>query len=158
MIDLVCASVGLDHIYNCTRKKIARTGESDVTRLEITLASELCNCWAYLDFKKANGEKFKTPKLDIVDSKITYDIPLGVLDVEGELKAQVVLQKESGEIWKSDPKKYFVCKSIDATDDIPDKEDFIAEAQKLLDELGDVETALDTIIAIQEELIGGDNV
>jgi hypothetical protein len=135
MIDVVSVSVGLDHIYNCTRKKIARTGESCVTRLEITLADELCSCWAYLDFEKANGETFKTPLIEIADNKITYDIPLGVLDVYGELKVQVVLQKESGEIWKSEPKKYFVCKSIDATDDILDKKDFVAEVQEVVDEV-----------------------
>lgn len=156
MKDIIQVNIGEDHIFNCDRKKIARTGESSVTRLEIALEENLSECWAYLDFKKANGETVKTPKLEIVDNRAVYDIPLGVLDVVGDLEVQLVLQRESGEIWKSDVKKFFVCKSINATDDIPDKEDFITEAQKLLDELGDVETALDGIIAIQNELIGGD--
>lgn len=132
MIDVISASVGLDHIFNCTRKKIARVGEDDVICLEITLASELCNCWAYLDFKRADEKPYRSQKLEIVDNKISYNIPKAVLNVAGELWVQVVLQKESGATWKSYSKKYFVDESVNAVDEIPytDKGSAIALTDK----------------------------
>ena len=134
MKDVIKVNVNKDHSFQCDTRYLARTGENEVECLEITLVDSLCECWAYLDFKTPSGETYKTPRLDIVDGKINYAIPLSVLDTEGELKVQVVLQKESGEIWKSDKKTFIVGKSIDAVDDIPNKEDFISQAQKILDE------------------------
>ena len=128
MKDIIQVSIGTDHIFNCNRKKIGRTGEHSATQFQITLAEELCDCWAYLHFGKANGEKQTTDKLDIVDGKIIYDVPSSVLDVGGELGVQLVLQKITGEIWKSDPKKYIANKSIDATDEIPVTESELAKS------------------------------
>lgn len=159
MVDIICLSVGADHSFICARKSktIARTGESDVTRFEITLVDQLCNYWPYLEFEKANGEKFKTPRLEIVNNKITYDVPLGVLDVGGELKVQVVLQKEDGKIWKSDNKNFFVRVSIDATDDIPDKEDFITNAQKVVDDANaETERLGNAVDEVEEKLENGE--
>ena len=132
MKEIIAVIVGEDHSFQCDTRRIARTGENDVEQFEITLADGLCDSWAYLDFEKANKETYKTGKLDIVDGKIVYAISAGVLDVEGELKAQLVLQKESGEIWKSDKKSFVVGKSIDAIDDIPDKDDFVAYVEREL--------------------------
>ena len=139
MINIIPVYVGRDHIYECATKTIAREGESLATQLQITLADELTSCWAYIDFKKPSGETVKTPRLEIVDGVVTYDIPQYVLDEEGELSVQLVLQNADGLVWKSTTKKYLNKSSIDATDDIPEKEDFITEAQKLLDELSDIE-------------------
>lgn len=135
MKDIITAFIGYDHFFECSTKIIARKGESIIPQLKIRIPTELCDYWAYIDFKKADGEKFKTPKLDIIDGDIYYDIPLAVLDKNGDLEAQVVLQKESGEIWKSTVKTFCVNRSIDATEDIPDKEDFIVGAQSLLEEV-----------------------
>ena len=135
MEDTIRAIIGEDHSHICTSASLGRTGENFITLLEITLPEKLCDYWPYLDFEKPDGETMRTPRLDINDCKITYDVPLALLDEDGYLEIQVVLQKESGEIWKSHPKKYVVFKSIDAVDDIPEKEDFITEAQKLVDAL-----------------------
>ena len=133
MKDKIIVNIGTNHQYLCDTKCIARAGENLNTQLEITLAEELSEYWAYLDFEKSNGETFKTPRLEIVENKIIYDIPSSVLDVGGDLFVQLVLQKESGDIWKSEIKKYYVKKSIDAVNEIVEKEDFIAEVQKMLD-------------------------
>lgn len=133
--DTICVTIGDDHVYNCTTVTIGRTGESDITQLEITIPEALWNFWAYLDFKKPNGVPVKTERLDIIDGKIEYDIPLSLLDVSGNLEVQLVLQNEDGQTWKSNTKKYVVLKSIDAVEAIAEKEDFITEAQKLLDEI-----------------------
>jgi hypothetical protein len=198
MRDIINATLGGDHFLKCSTYSIARNGEGLTPCLSIAIPENLCKYWAYIDFKKANGVPFKTPKIDVVDGKITYNISGAVLDVDGKLEVQIIFQNENNEIWKSYVKEFTVRYSINATDDIPDKQDFITEAQALLNEavataksveeranngefdgkdgkdyvlteadkndiaelvtegaIGDIETALDTIIAIQENLIGG---
>ena len=150
--DTVSVTIGEDHSYNCTVVTLGRTGENAVSQLEITIPEELSGFWAYLDFKKPRGQTVKTPKLDIVNNKIEYDIPAGLLNENGNLEVQLVLQSETGEIWKSSVKKYVVLKSIDASEDIPEKEDFITEAQKVLDSID--ETVSNTASAIVETVSG----
>lgn len=201
MRDIINAIICENHFLKCSTYSIARNGEGLTPCLSISIPEDLLNSWVYIDFKKPNGETFKTPRIDVIEGKITYNIPLAVLDAEGKLEVQVVFQNASGEIWKTYVKEFAVRYSINATDDIPEKEDFITEAQKLLDEavataksveeranagefngakgddyvltdadkneiadlvtegaIGDIETALDNIIAIQNNLIGGGSV
>lgn len=122
MIDKVVANVGLDHIFYCSRKIIARVGEHNVTQLEITLANELCEGNAYLEFKKSNGEKYRSQKLEIVDNVSLYSIPRAVLNQEGELLVQLVVEKEGEATWESFIRKYYVQESINAVDEIPEIE------------------------------------
>ncbi len=134
MRDIIKITVDADHYLRCPVDTIARDGEGNVTELEITFPEKLASYWVYLDFKMSNGEKFKSPRLDVEGNKATYTVPPYVL-VEGKLKMQVLFQNEHGKIWKSYKKPFNVRPSINAVEDIPDKEDFIAEAQKLLDEI-----------------------
>lgn len=146
MKDVISVNIGQDHIYHCATRIIGRAGESKTTRLEITIPDELADYWAYLDFRKQSGETIKTPRLDVVGNVIAYDVPLYVLSESGDIEVQLVLQKESGEIWKSSIKKYNNLKSINATDDIPNKEDFITNAQRILDQAGGFwVNAIDTV-------------
>lgn len=133
--DTIRIEIGDDHSYNCSTVTIGRAGENAITQLEITIPEELNKFWAYLDFKKPKGTKYKTSRLAIENNVIEYDIPDSLLNETGNLEVQLVLQSKDGEIWKSAIKKYVVLNSIDAVDDIPFKEDFITEAQKLLDEI-----------------------
>lgn len=135
MKDKICATLTKDHIYICNGGVIGRSGENECTQLEITLDECLCDKWVYIDFIKPDGTTYKTPKLDIVNNKVIYDIPNALLDQKGTLKVQVVLQNDEGEIWKSNIKTYGVNPSINATDDIPNQDDFITEAQRLLNEV-----------------------
>lgn len=145
--DTIAVTIGDDHAFNCTAVTIGRTGEHSVSQLEITIPDELCSFWAFLDFKKPRGELVKTERLSIVNNKIEYDIPNGLLDENGNLEVQLVLQAENGEVWKSAVKKFVVLKSIDATEDIPEKEDFITEAQRILNE---TEETLERVLDVRE--------
>ena len=138
MKDKIRATLTKDHIYKCPTSVIGRGGENKCTQLEITLDECLCDKWVYIDFVKPNGSKYKTPKLDVVENKVTYDISNSLLQEAGHLRVQVVLQNEKGEVWKSNIKIYNVIPSINATDDIPNQDDFITEAQKLINEFEDV--------------------
>ena len=128
--DTIQVTIGDDHAFNCTAVTIGRTGENSISQLEITIPPELNAFWAYLDFKKPRGGTVKTGRLDIVKNKLEYNIPNGLLDENGNLEVQLVLQGANGEIWKSATKKFVVLKSIDASDDVPvpELEDFISDA------------------------------
>lgn len=131
----ITATLTEDHIFSCHGNIIGWSGENDVTQLEITLDDSLCDYWFYLDFIKPDGTKYKTLKLDVIENKVVYDVPNTLLTEKGVLKAQCVLQDEEGEVWKSTIELFRVNQSINATDDIPNQDDFITEAQKLLDEI-----------------------
>lgn len=135
MVTTISIIIGKDHFVRCSTEVIARDGEGLVHRFAIEIPENFAELWAYLDFKLPNGEKYKTARLPIENNLITYDIPAYVLNGDGVLKVQLVLQDGNGLVWKSNPKKFTVRGSINAVDDIPDKEDFIAEAQRILDEI-----------------------
>lgn len=136
MKDIICVKITKNHIYNCGTRRIGRKGENLSTCFEINLDPDLLNLDVFMEFEKPNGETLATPKLELINNVATYDMPLYLLDTTGDLKAQIVLRNiETGEIWKTYIKTYFVEDGICACDDIPEKEDFITEAQKLLDEI-----------------------
>lgn len=134
MRDIIKATIGADHFFKCATYSIARNGEGLTPCFLISIPEGLYEYWAYIDFKKPNGETFKTPRIDVNEGTLSYNIPLSVLDTEGKLEVQVVFQNADNEIWKTYVKEFAVRYSINATDDIPDKQDFITEAQKTLDE------------------------
>ena len=150
MRDIINASIGVDHFLKCPTYTIARNGEGLTPCLSIAIPDGLLKYWAYIDFKKPNGETYKTPRIDYTEGKIVYNIPSAVLDADGHLEAQVVFQNADGAIWKTYVKEFAVRSSINATDDIPDKEDFITEAQKLLDE------AVETAKSVEERANSGE--
>jgi hypothetical protein len=137
MKDKIKITLDENHYLNCEEITIARRDENDVKEFEIKLPKNLTDYWVFMDFEKSDGQKIKTPKLNVTDGIAYYVIPNSLVDIEGTLKTQIVLQKETGEVWKSDTKIFYVENSINATDDIPEdeREDFITEAQKLLDEI-----------------------
>ena len=153
MKTVICVNINRDHIYGCDTYFIGRSGENESTQFQIQLEDCLCDSWVYIDFVKPDGTKYKTPRLDIVDNTVIYDVTNELLTNKGTLKAQIVLQNETGIIWKSTVKSYEIIQSIDATDDIPNKEDFITEAQNLLD---DIEAGLTPTIGDNENwFVGG---
>ena len=133
--DTIHVVIGDDHTFNCNNTYLGRTGESNATQLEIEIPEEFANFDVYLDFKKPRKETVRTPRLVVYGNKVEYDIPLSLLDTGGEISVQVVVQDGNDYIWKSAPKKFSILQSIDAVNDIAEKEDFIANAQKLIDEL-----------------------
>lgn len=133
--DTIYVTIGEDHSFECSTVTIGRSGENNVTQLEITIPEELNEFWAYLDFKKPKGDKYKTSKLNIDNNVIEYDVPLELLNENGNLEVQLVLQNEQGLVWKSVIKKFVVLGSVDAVEDIIYQEDFITKAQKILEEI-----------------------
>ena len=140
MKDVIVVNISPDHNAESGVNILGREGEGNSSRLEIAIPEELRAYDAYLEFKKPNGEKLRTPKLEVTNGVAVYDVLPYILTEHGELEIQLVLQGGTEEIWKSSIKRYAIQESINAIDDIPDKEDFISEAQKILDAFsGEVE-------------------
>lgn len=138
MEERILVNLSTDHIFESETNILGREGEGNTARLEITIPEVLCGCSVYLDFQKPNGEKLRTPKLEIENGVAVYNIVPYLLTDEGEVKVQAVLKTASGGTWKTTVKKYFNYDSINAEDyinDYPEKEDFFSEAQRVLDEL-----------------------
>lgn len=124
---------------------IARSNENLVEIINITIEDDSLLLWdPYIEFQNNDCEKISTPKLEYIDNKISYALPLEVLK-EGILKIQVVFRnQETKQIWKTNIKQYFVNPSINASEFIEtNNPDFITNAQKILT---DCEAAADKII------------
>ena len=124
---------------------IARSNENLVEIINITIEYDSLLSWdPYIEFQNNDCEKISTPKLEYVDNKISYALPLEVLK-EGLLKIQVIFRnQETNQIWKTNIKQYFVDPSINASEFIEtNNPDFITNAQKILI---DCEAAADKII------------
>ena len=150
MIKKICANIDRNHIWNCTSKIIGREGENLCTQLELTLEECLCDSWVFLHFEKVDGTTKVTPKLEIIDNKVTYDIGNDLLDIDGDLKVIAELHNESGLVWKSSTKTYSVLDSFNGADQIENKEDFITEAQKTLEHLNSIEEGKSASVQIGE--------
>lgn len=153
---LVNLSTDTNHTFESSENIIGRAGEGGATRLEITTPEKLNGCSVYLDFEKPNGEKLRTPKLNIEDDKLVYDVDKYLLTNDGEIKVQAVLITTEGKVWKSSKKKYHIQKSINALEEIPNKEDFMTEVRRLLDELGNF-ADVDNRLSVLEKWMEDEN-
>lgn len=110
----------------------------------------LLNKWAFIEFQVNDEEKYTTHKLDIVDNKITYDIPNGLLK-KGYVKVQVVFRDADNYVWKSFTRKFVVSDSILACNNLPKEyPDFIGEAQKLLEDIEIQADKVDAVLSTEE--------
>ena len=149
MVDIICINITDTHIFECQTDTIARSGEASTPILQITFPKRFVDHWPYLDFKKPNGETFRSPRLDTDGNVALFPMPLYLLDTDGTLEVQFISQDESGLVWKTYTKKFNVKYSINAVEDIPEKEDFIATAQKALDDVNE------TIETLRKEGVTG---
>lgn len=133
MEDKILVNLNADHTFECAVDIIGREGEGGTTQLQLTIPEKLIGCSVYLDFEKPNGETLRTPKLKIENGKAVYDVVQYLLTDDGEIKAQAILITGDGKIWKSTKKKYLIQKSINALEEIPEKEDFFVVTTKLLE-------------------------
>lgn len=135
MIKKLKVTISKEHHFICDTNTIGRIGENECVELEMTLYEPLKDSWVYLDFISPDGSKYKTPRLEMEDNIVRYAIPNSVLTKKGLLSVQMVVHNEAGVIWATNIKEFYVKDSINAVDEIEKKEDFITEAQKLLDEI-----------------------
>ncbi len=133
MKDLITVNIDSNHSTETSTNILGREGEGNTAQLEIAIPEELRGYDIYIDFEKPNGEPVRTPRLEVKNGVARYDVPPYLLVESGEIGVQLVFQSENKGVWKSSVKKYVIQNSINAVNDIPNKEDFITEAQKILD-------------------------
>ena len=133
--DVITVDVNSDHSADSNTNVLGREGEGNISQLAIRIPQGLIRYDIYIDFKMPNGETVRTPRLEVESGVAHYSVPQYILTESGDVEMQLVFQNENEEIWKSSVKGYSIAKSINAVDEIPNKEDFISEAQKVLDEL-----------------------
>ena len=149
-MEKILVNLSTDHIFESHTNILGREGEGNTAHFELTIPEKLRTCSLYLDFKKPNGEKLRTPKLEIENGVARYDVVPYILTDEGEIQVQAVLKTTRGGTWKTTIKKYHNHNSINAEDYIDEeleKIDFISEAQKVLDELSGEVNEIATILS-----------
>ena len=120
MKDTILVNICADHTWECATSVIGRTGEAGTAQFKLNFTKdEMCNCTAYLDFKTPSSKKFRSSKLNIANNVALYDVPAYLLKDSGKLEVQLILEKESGEVWESNPKLYHILDSINGCDEIP---------------------------------------
>lgn len=127
-----------DRTITCDNFIIGKTYENETTQMIFHITPEMATKEFYLEFEKANGEKFSSPRLDIIVEENTiyvdFSVPNTILDVPGDLKCEVVLRDEI-KTWKSYTLLLNVLASINASQEYEkDYPDFIEQAQEILDE------------------------
>lgn len=139
----------------CNNLVIGKTFENEATILQFELTEQMINKDFYIEFEKEDGAKFCTPKLEakilyqgtgtdnFLSAYVEYAIPNSLLDIQGNLKLEVILRKDK-EVWKSHTIKFNVLSSINASKEIPEEyPDFIENAQNIINEF---EKVIDTIV------------
>ena len=135
MEDLIHIVLNADHTLECADNIIGRSGEGNTTKMTISIPEDLRNHSAYLDFKRPNGEKIRTPKLSIDNGVATYSVEEYLLIDAGEVEVQVIFLAEDGQTWKSYPKKFINAHSINAIEDIPNKESVVLQLMQAVEHI-----------------------
>lgn len=124
-------------------------GENDSKSFRVRLPIRFANDWVYIEFKQSNGDKFVSKRLESYSNgEFLYLLKKEVLSCVGELKVQIVIKNGSGLIGKSNTLIFTVKGSINATEELVEKE----TSQELL---LDVQEQLDKK---QDKLIAGANI
>ena len=154
-------------------------GENCATRIIFNLSDELLDADKYyLYITNAAGEFFATDSLECVNNSVFYELPNYVTAINGICKLQLVLKQDEMVAFmfpceiKILPSAEKTSGAINYVSEISDAlticKSSAATAKKLLDTanensaeflklLGDIETAVDEILEIQNSFIGGED-
>lgn len=131
-----------DRTIECSSSIIGKTYENEATILKFNLTEKMIDKNFYIEFEKPDGTKLVTPKLEVkldeseiikTHGTVEYAIPNSLLDLEGELKLEIVLRNSNEMVWKSYALKFDILEAINATETIPEQyPDFVSEAEKVM--------------------------
>ena len=154
MKDVIVVNVNPDHNTESGSNILGREGEGKASQLEIFIPERLREYDIYIDFKKPNGETVRTPRLELAGSVAIYEVPQFLLSESGIIEMQLVFQSENEEVWKSSVRRYTIVESINAVEEIPNKEDFITEAQRILDAFSEEVNEIADMLANNADFVG----
>lgn len=114
---------------------LAMENENLSKRFSILVPNTIKDKWLYIEFEKADGTKFVSPKLTAVGSYVEYDITK-LLTVKGKLICQVVAKDGNEVVWKSNLFDFTIPKSINATEEVVSSSpDILADLQRQIDNI-----------------------
>lgn len=112
---------------------LAMENENLSKRFSILLPNSLIGKWLYIEFEKEDGAKFVSPKLEVINGYIQYDLGIDLLDQAGKLICQVVAKDEHSVIWKSNKFDFKIPSSINATEKVAaENPDILADLYSIL--------------------------
>ena len=94
---------------------LGRENENLSKTLSITIPKSIRDKWLYIEFE--NDKKFTSPKLEVDNCKINYDVPQSLMK-KGNLECQVVAKDAESVIWKSNTFEFQIHSSINATEEV----------------------------------------
>ena len=155
---LVEISIKDDRSISCSSDVIGKENENKSTTLAIYLQDEMSNKNIFLEFEKANGDKFVSQELQILNNDqgyyVTFDMPNSLLDIEGPLLMEVVLRTDDNYVFKTYTFKFYVLHSINASEKVEeDNPDFISNAQKTLDETQEALSQAQQTLSVMEGIV-----
>ncbi len=128
--------INKNRTIKCNEDRIGKQGENNVTQFRIHLEDEMIDKGLYVDFQKQDGIKITSPRLYAENNVAIYNLPLSLLDSNGDLKIEIILRTDE-ETWITYSRTFYVEKSINAVELIPEKEDWMCNAQKVLEDIED---------------------
>lgn len=115
---------------------LAMENENLSKTFSISLPNSVIDKWIYIEFEKADHNKFVSPRLTAVGGYVEYDLGIDLLDVVGKLICQVVAKDDSGVVWKSNKFDFTISGSINATEQVVESSpDVIADLQRQIDNI-----------------------
>lgn len=145
MENIIKVKLDNEHCFNCSGEILARQNENKATALKILLTKEMLDKWFYIEFTKPDGTKVSTDRLDIniEEEQVVYEITNALTDQVGKITVEIVIRDENNLVWKSYTKTYTIVESINASEEIKEKNpDFITDVAKLENVLKDILEAI----------------
>ena len=114
---------------------IAMEGENLSKRFSVLLPNSIKDKWLYIEFEKADGQKFVSERLSASSGYLEYDIT-NQLTIKGKLICQVIAKDGNNVVWKSNKFDFTIPSSINAMETIPQSSpDILTDLQKQIDNI-----------------------
>lgn len=115
-------------------KIIGKENENKATTLVFHITDRIAKLNFYLDIELPDGSKFRTSKLDPIDNIIEYVVPNTILNKNGFLGCEVILQDNDDYVEKYPRLNFKIENSINAIEDLPGENPTLAaEIQKVIE-------------------------
>jgi hypothetical protein len=136
--------------YDCNSRFIKATLVDNGSKIDITSASKVT-----INALRSDGESASFWGVINDDATVTVPLHSWILEKEGYVDCDISTIDENDEKLTSTKFQVYVEKAACSSGDIIDdpQYDILTE---MMNNMGDIEAALDSIIAIQEALLGGD--
>ena len=132
---------------------LAMENENLSKTFSILLPNSILDKWLYIEFEKADGTKFVSPRLTATGGYIEYNLGINLLDQVGKLICQVVAKNGEKLVWKSNKFDFSIPSSINATEEVVEANpDILADLQNQINniEVGGGSSTPENVVTTEE--------